>query len=331
MVREAVFYEKLAEAKLKCLLCPHACVINPGKNGICRVRKNMSGKLVSLNYGKVAALALDPVEKKPLYHFFPGKNILSAGSFGCNLSCGFCQNYHIAHREPPLYEVMPDELLGLALEERSRDSVGVAFTYNEPLVWYEYILDAAELLKSYGLKIVLVTNGYANRTVFKKLLPFIDALNIDIKAFRNEFYRKNCRGDLKTVLDNVELAAGYAHVEITALIIPGENDDPGEIKEMASFLARLSPDIPLHFSRYYPAYKFRLPPTPEKTLRETRDVAKEYLNFVYLGNMPGEENDTVCLNCRNVVIKRNIYKIFLPGIKEGKCRFCGSELPYIVM
>ncbi|SHG75507.1 pyruvate formate lyase activating enzyme [Thermosyntropha lipolytica DSM 11003] len=331
MVREAVFYARREEKKVKCLLCPHGCVISPGKNGICRVRKNMSGRLVSLNYGKVTALALDPVEKKPLYHFFPGRNILSLGSLGCNFSCGFCQNYHIAHGEPALYEIFPDELLSLALEEQSRDSVGVAFTYNEPLIWYEYIMDTAEKLKSHGLKTVLVTNGYINKEAFKKLLPLIDALNIDIKAFNEEFYRRHCRGDLKTVLDNVELAASCAHVEVTSLLIPRENDAREEIKGLAAFLARISPFIPLHFSRYYPAYKFTLPPTPEEILHQARDTAREYLHFVYLGNLPGEENDTVCLKCQNLLIRRRIYQVFPVGIRDGRCSFCGEELSYIVM
>lgn len=331
MLREAVFYEKLENGGIKCLLCPHACKIMPGKTGWCRVRKNSGARLVSLSYGRLAALALDPIEKKPLYHFFPGKNILSAGSFGCNLSCAFCQNYHLAHGEPPLYEIMPQELLQLALEERSRDSVGLAFTYNEPLISYEYVMDTAELIKSRGLKTVLVTNGYIDKKAFKKLLPFIDALNIDIKAFNDEFYRRYCRGDLKTVLDNVELAAAYAHIEITTLVIPGENDDRREIKGLACFLSNLSPDIPLHFSRYYPAYKFSLPPTPEPVLRELKDIACDCLHFVYLGNLPGEANDTICLNCKKVIIKRNLYQVSLSGIKEGKCSFCGSEISYIVM
>lgn len=331
ITKEAVFYEQLKADEVRCLLCPHTCRIMPGKTGLCRVRKNIAGRLISLSYGQISSLALDPIEKKPLYHFYPGRNILSAGSFGCNLACGFCQNYSIAHGEPFLYQFMPEELLDLALEEKEKDSVGVAFTYNEPLIWYEYIRDTAELLKSQGLKTVLVTNGYIDKHAFKKLLPLIDALNIDIKAFNDEFYRRHCRGDLRTVLDNVELAAGYAHVEITTLIIPGENDDKREIKALASFLARINPQIPLHFSRYYPAYRFRLPPTPEGTLREARDIGRECLDFVYLGNMPGEENNTACLNCGRVIIKRHVYNVALAGVKDGRCAFCGSDLPYIVM
>ncbi|MBO8158078.1 AmmeMemoRadiSam system radical SAM enzyme [Thermosyntropha sp.] len=330
-IKEALFYERLEEDKVKCLLCPHECRIMPGRTGICRMRRNLEGKLVSLNYGRLAALALDPIEKKPFYHFYPGKNILSAGTAGCNFSCGFCQNYHLAHEIPDLYEVDLSGLVAVTMDAQRKDSIGLAFTYNEPLIWYEYVLETAEILKNENLKTVLVTNGYIKKKPLKRLLPCIDALNIDVKAFTDEFYRRNCRGDLKTVMQTVEEAALTGHVEITTLIIPGENDSEEELRNLSRWLAELNPDIPLHFSRYYPAYKFTSSPTPEGTLKKARDIAKEYLNFVYLGNLPGEQNNTPCLNCGNILIKRDGYKTQFVNFENGKCRSCGAEAYYIKM
>lgn len=294
---EAMYYEKLDEQKVRCFLCPHHCLIHPGQTGICRVRANEGGRLFSLNYGEVASLALDPVEKKPLYHFFPGSMVLSTGTFGCNLSCGFCQNHSLAHGKPGTRSIDPGTLADMALACVQDGSVGVAFTYNEPCIWYEYIVKAAMALKEKNLKVVLVTNGFIEKTPLQELLPCVDAMNIDVKAFNNEFYTRNCKARLDPVKASVELAVGKCHVEITNLVIPGENDEIKEIGSLAGWLASLNPNIPLHLSRYHPAYHFNLPATPRETINQARDEARQYLNFVFIGNLPEEENHTYCLNC----------------------------------
>jgi len=329
MNQEAMFYEKLDEGKVKCNLCPHHCIIKPGHQGICRCRENNQGRLLTRNYAEVAAIALDPIEKKPLYHFYPGSMILSVGTFGCNLSCAFCQNHTLAHGNPSSRTVEPQELVKLAERSRLEGSVGAAFTYNEPIIWYEYIYDTAALLKEKGLQVVIVTNGYIEQKPLQQLLPFVDAMNIDVKAFTEDFYRKNCKAGLKQVLETVECAASKCHVEVTNLVIPGENDDMEDIEKMAKWLAGINPAIPLHLSRYHPAYKFVTEATPAQTLNKARETAGRYLDYVFLGNIGGTDNNTYCLECENLLIKRNDYDTEIVGIQEGRCSSCGRELEYI--
>ncbi|MGS0765713.1 AmmeMemoRadiSam system radical SAM enzyme [Syntrophomonas curvata] len=328
---EAQFYEKRENRRVKCLLCPHHCSLHEGQEGLCRVRVNREGELISLNYGEVASLALDPIEKKPLFHFHPGKLILSAGTFGCNLACAFCQNYSLAHEIPPTSYLDTAALLDIARQAEPEGSVGVAFTYNEPSVWYEYIRAAAPKLKERGFKVVLVSNGYIDPRPLEEMLPWVDAVNIDLKAFNDEFYRRHCRGRLAAVLETVEKAAAATHVEITTLLIPEENDDSTEISNLAHWLAAINPDMPLHLSRYHPAYKFNQAPTPLHTLQAARETAREHLNFVYLGNIPGEQNLTLCLNCGGMLISRTVYDVNTEGLKDGCCRYCGSRVDYIVI
>lgn len=325
---EAMYYEKLDNEKVRCHLCPHRCLIKEGNNGICRVRVNRGGVLYTLNYGEISSLALDPIEKKPLYHYCPGSLILSAGTFGCNLSCSFCQNYSIAHGQPPTSQAGPEQLVDIAVEARDEGSIGMAFTYNEPSIWYEYVYRCSIKLKEQGLKSILVTNGYIEQQPLKDLMPFIDAMNIDVKAFTNEFYRRNCKAELDKVKTTVEAVVGQVHVEITNLVIPGENDDLQEIKALARWLASLDALIPLHLSRYHPAYKMSLPSTPEQTIYQAHDVAREYLDFVYTGNMSGE-NNTVCRCCGNTIVKRSGYTVNTGGIENGRCGHCGAEITYI--
>lgn len=327
---EAQFYEKADNYRVKCLLCPHGCSLSEGQEGLCRVRVNRKGTLYSLNYGEVASLALDPIEKKPLFHFYPGKLILSAGTFGCNLACAFCQNYSLAHHIPQTSYLDTAALMEIARQAELEGSVGVAFTYNEPSIWYEYIKEAAANLKENGLKVVLVSNGYIEAQPLRELLPLVDAMNIDVKAFNDEFYRRHCRGRLAAVLDTVERAAAATHVEITTLLIPEENDDSAEIKDLARWLAKLSPDIPLHLSRYHPAYKFKQAATPVSVLQAAQQMAYEYLHFVYLGNIPGEQNLTACLNCGGRLISRTVYDVKIEGFKDGCCQHCSSPVDYIV-
>lgn len=329
-LKEAQYYKKEKDQQVRCGLCPHQCLVKPEQSGICRVRVNHGGQLYSLNYGRVASLALDPIEKKPLYHFFPGKMILSAGTFGCNLSCPFCQNYAIAHQEPETHNLAPEELADIARRCQMQGSVGVAFTYNEPSVWFEYVQECARQLRAIGQQVVLVSNGHIEAEPLEELLPLVGAMNIDVKAFQDSFYRKLCKGSLAAVKERVKQAAARTHVEITTLIIPGENDSLEEIEEMAAWLAALNPLIPLHFSRYHPAYHFDRPPTPVSTLLQARERAGRHLKFVYVGNLAEADNQTSCLECGNLLIDRSGYRAAIVGLKAGRCRHCGADTPYII-
>lgn len=285
-MKQAMYYEKLDSGKVRCNLCPHGCVLAKDAAGVCRARKNFDGGLYSLNYACVASIALDPVEKKPLYHFHPGKLILSAGTFGCNFKCGYCQNWAIAHMDAETSAITPQELADLAVEYTGRGNIGVAYTYNEPSVWYEFVLDSAKLVRERNLLNVLVTNGFINREPLKQLLPYIDAMNIDVKAFTESFYEKYCKGGLDAVRKTVELAASNCHVEITTLVIPGLNNSPEEIGELARWLSSIDRNIVLHLSRFFPNYQMNdIPPTPLSTLKAAREKAIEHLRYVYLGNV----------------------------------------------
>jgi pyruvate formate lyase activating enzyme len=272
--------------KAVCPICPHACALEEGRTGLCRARKNQNGTVVSTNYGKITSIGLDPIEKKPLARFMPGSKILSVGSFGCNLSCPFCQNYTIAcgDEELSVRVIPPEELLNMAVRMISEGNIGVAYTYNEPLIGYEYVMDCARLLRHNNMKNVVVTNGYINPDPLNNLLPFIDAMNIDLKGFSQEFYSK-LGGRLDPVKKTIELATKVCHVEVTTLIIPGENDSEEEMRALAGFLAGISPDIPLHISRFFPRHLYAdRDPTPVKTVYRLADIARESLNYVYSGN-----------------------------------------------
>ncbi|NLI59254.1 MAG: AmmeMemoRadiSam system radical SAM enzyme [Clostridium sp.] len=282
----AMFFNKIEDLKVKCSLCPHKCIIDPDKTGVCGTRKNIEGSLYPLNYGKITSIALDPIEKKPLNNFKPGSLILSVGSFGCNLKCSFCQNWTIAHEFSKCYEITPEELKKKALELTSKGNIGIAFTYNEPSTWYEFVYDTSILIKKAGLSNVLVTNGYIERKPLEKLIPFIDAMNIDLKAYTHSFYRDICKGQLKHVKDTIEFAASKCHVEVTMLIIPGLNDSIQDIALASKWLSSISPDIVLHLTRFFPNYKMgNVVPTPIQTLENARKEALKHLNFVYLGNV----------------------------------------------
>ena len=285
-----------------CPVCPHHCSLKERQYGRCRARKNEKGTIICVNYGKITALALDPVEKKPLRHFFPGSMILSAGSYGCNLSCPFCQNYQIsmagseekeaadyvtdeaAAGVPDFREMSPEELAELAEDLRGRGNIGVAFTYNEPLVGYEFVRDTARLVRRRGMKNVLVTNGTGEIPVLEELLPCIDAMNIDLKGFTQDYYRK-LGGDLDTVKAFIKRAAQVCHVELTTLIVPGENDSLEEMERQAGWIAAVDPDIVLHVTRFFPQYRMKdRNATDVKTIYRLRDAAGKYLKHVYTGN-----------------------------------------------
>ncbi len=286
-VHEAMYFEQKGEGRVVCCLCPHRCRLGEGQLGICQARQNLQGKLYSLNYGQVSSIALDPIEKKSLRHFQPGSSVLSVGSFGCNFRCSYCQNWSISQQKPDTREVSPEELAELALRYASShpDCIGVAYTYSEPVIWYEYVLDSARRVKQNGLSNVLVTNGYLEKEPLQELLPYIDAINLDIKSYTDDFYRQMCGGFLSHVLDNARLMAGYCHLEVTTLLIPGKNDTAKEIGALAKFLAEIKPDIPLHLTRYFPNYKMDLPPTPRQSMNRALREARQYLKYVHPGNV----------------------------------------------
>jgi len=258
-LKPAKYWVKKEEGVVQCLLCPHQCTIKPGKEGICKNKKNIEGELYAHRYGEVSAIALDPIEKKPLYHFYPGSQILSIGTVGCNFQCKFCQNYHLVEATVPTEEVEIEELISSAKRHRS---VGIAYTYNEPFISFEFVLDCAVRAREAGLKNVLVTNGYYNPEPFEELLPYIDAMNIDLKSLQDDFYRRLCGGRLEPVLKTIERAHQDCLVELTNLLVTDENDSDEDIQKLVDWIASLDPEIPLHFSRYHPMYKFTNPPTP---------------------------------------------------------------------
>ncbi|TYQ15897.1 UNVERIFIED_CONTAM: pyruvate formate lyase activating enzyme [Acetivibrio alkalicellulosi] len=284
--KQAMFFNKIDDLKVHCFLCPHNCIIKPEALGFCKARKNIDGTLYSLNYGKITSMALDPIEKKPLYHFKPESMILSVGTFGCNLKCSFCQNWMIAHENPQLYNITSEQLVKKALELTSNENIGIAYTYNEPSIWYEFIYETAILIKESGLLNVLVTNGFINRKALEKIIPYIDAINIDVKAYTDLFYKDICMAKLKNVKETVEYVATKCHLEVTTLVIPGLNDSAKEIVLLSKWLSSISPKIPLHLSRFFPNYKMReVLPTSKETLENLRKEALEYLNHVYIGNI----------------------------------------------
>lgn len=283
-MKEALFYQVLSGKKVRCLLCPHVCVIPDGESGICRVRQNKQGKLYSLIYAQITSLALDPIEKKPLYHHRPGEYILSVGTRGCNFTCLFCQNWSISQSLDASTEHLPPE--EIIKQAKSHKSFGIAYTYNEPFIWYEYVLDTAVLAKKEGLENVLVTNGYVNPEPLERILPFIDAMNIDLKSIQDGFYRKFCNGQLEPVLKTIKRAHEACHIELTNLIIPTLNDTQENFIELTGWIyENLGAEVPLHFSRYFPCYKMNLPPTPPETLRIAEQIARKKLKHVYLGNI----------------------------------------------
>jgi pyruvate formate lyase activating enzyme len=286
MKRNAMFFEKLDNKFVHCYLCPHNCHIKNGGIGFCGVRKNEEGELYSLNYGEITSVSLDPIEKKPLARFMPGSYILSVGSFGCNMTCGFCQNHSISRERASSSFLESKDLVELALKSKGEQgNIGIAFTYNEPSIWYEYVYDVCQQSDLTELDIVLVSNGYISPEPLKAILPYISAMNIDLKAFNDDFYKKTCSGDVDSVKRTIEIASTDCHVEVTTLLVNGCNDSPEEIEALCQWLASVDSEIPLHLSRYFPRYKFDAPPTPVETLYKAKEIADKYLTHVFLGNI----------------------------------------------
>jgi len=319
---------KSSDEKLECLLCPHYCRLENGRTGICGVRKNTGEKIELTTYGVLSGFALDPIEKKPLYHFFPGYNILSIGSFGCNLRCDFCQNYHISQKIPK--SLVPGMTLKKIIAESAdaENNIGLAFTYNEPLIWFEFMRDAANLVKEKGLHTVIVSNGYVNKNPLKEITEFIDAFNIDLKAFNDAFYRKLTGAELEPVKQSLkQISNSGKHLEITTLIIPGQNDDEKEMaRETEWIAAELGKDVPLHLSRYFPTYKRDTPATADGSLKRLFEIASEKLDYVYIGNSQAEpKQNTFCSVCGALITVRTGYETKTRNLnKDGKCTSCGN-------
>jgi pyruvate formate lyase activating enzyme len=313
---------------VRCGLCPHRCLIADGKRGICRVRENRGGTLFALTYGRVAAVQLDPIEKKPLFHFHPGTQILSVGSVGCNFRCGFCQNWHLVVGEASLSPVGIPELVRNAGES---GAVGIAYTYNEPLIGFEFVWDCAREFRKAGMANVLVTNGYVSPEPLAELLPMMDAMNIDLKSMDSEFYRKSCGGDLAPVLDTIRAASQRVHVEITTLLVTGENDSDEAIRKVVDFVAGTDPEIPLHFSRYFPQHRFTAPPTPPARLEAAYRIGREKLAYVYVGNyhLAGSE-DTRCPRCGATAVRRLGYRASVVGLTGDRCASCAATLRFVI-
>lgn len=325
MIKPAAYYHKVDQSTVVCDLCPADCRLIDGKTGICGSRFNRGGELFTDNYAELVTLAVDPIEKKPLYHFYPGTEILSTGPNCCNLGCLNCQNWSISQDKAPTIQFTPDRLVQAAIDHKS---LGVAFTYSEPMLWFEYIMDAAPLLHANGLKVVLVTNGYINPKPLADMISVTDAMNVDLKGMSEDFYKRICKGRLQPVLDNVrQIAESHVHLELTNLIIPGENDSDDQLAELIDFVASLSESIPLHFSAYHPDFKMENPATPESTLIRARQMAAKKLCYVYIGNaaVPGG-SDTRCPQCNYLLISRSGYQTSVTGLRDGRCISCGASV-----
>ena len=325
---DAKYWKKLEDGRIACELCPQACVIPEGGHGICLGRSNRDGVLRAENFGQTVSVAMDPIEKKPLYHVCPGLSVLSIACNGCNLRCDFCQNWTISQMKAQTTPLPPAELVKLALESRS---FGVAYTYTEPVVWFEYLVQAGALVRESGLKNILVTNGVLNEAPLRELLPLIDAMNIDLKSMKESFYRDHCHSKgAEAAKRTIRLAAEACFVEVTNLIIPGLNDSDEDLRELAAFVADVNPSIPLHFSRYFPTYKMDIPATPVSTLVRAKEIAQERLQYVYLGNVRVEDDaNTYCPDDGRLLVRRTGYQTEVVGIDGGCCSGCGRPADFL--
>src|SRR5580700_4526241 len=331
-LNEGRWWEAEPAGRVHCYLCPRHCHINPGQAGFCFIRINQGGKLYSLGYGAPAALQIDPIEKKPLSHFLPGTRVFSMGTAGCNMGCFFCQNWDISksrHDQVHSQSVPPGDVPLLALQHGC-DSI--AFTYNEPTIWGEYVIDICKAAKKQGLKTVMVSNGYVTREAFHDIYEHVDAANIDLKAFTENFYGKITLTHLGPVLETLQWLKNEARVwfEITNLMIPGLNDDPLETRKLAEWvLEKLGPDVPLHFTAFHPDFKLRdKPRTPPETLHEARATAREVgLHYVYEGNIHSEGGNTSCPSCDALLISRSWHDVTRNDLQAGRCPNCGLLVP----
>jgi len=339
-MKEALFYEKIKEKKVKCHLCNHYCLIAEGRRGLCGVRENQDGKLYTLVYGKVIAKHVDPIEKKPLFHFLPGSESYSIATVGCNFRCSFCQNadisqaskegYFFQKKEIPGEEMTPEEIVREAIHN---NCPSISYTYTEPTIFAEFALETMKLARTQGLKNVWVSNGYTTKEALEAVAPYLDAANIDLKFFRDDLYFRICGAHLKPVLEILKLYKKLGiWLEITTLVIPGKNDDQEQLEGIAKFIAKeLGPETPWHLSRFFPMYKMtNISPTPEETIYQAREIGKRAgLKYIYGGNLPGDSTEnTFCPKCDESVIKRFGYSIERLDDK-GKCRKCGEKIDLV--
>ncbi len=330
--REALYYRKLGNGKVGCILCPRGCSIPTGSTGFCRARRNIGGTLYALGYAAPCAIHLDPIEKKPFFHFLPKSRAYSIASAGCNLRCKFCQNWEISQASPLdtfNYSASPESI---ALAAARQGCKSIAYTYTEPTNFYEYMLDTARAARDRGILNVYHSNGFINREPLKELCRFLDAANIDLKGFSSSFYRDVCEGELEPVLETLKsLKREGVWVEITNLVIPGKNDDPATIRRMADWIrGNMGPETPLHFSRYFPLYRMtHIPPTPVETLENARSAARQAgLKYVYIGNVPGNAGEnTYCPKCSRVLVRRSGLSVLEMRLRDGKCPSCGTHIP----
>ena len=329
--RKALYYKKLGNGSVACLLCPRGCIISSGSTGFCRARQNLKGTLYALGYASPCAIHTDPIEKKPFFNFLPRSRSYSIACAGCNLRCKYCQNWDISQSSPLdtiNYAVPPEGVARAAGREGCRT---IAYTYTEPTNFYEYMLDTAKAAHEAGILNIYHSNGFINQGPLKELIPFLDAANIDLKGFTTAFYRNVCEGELETVLETLKtLKQAGVWVEITNLVIPGINDDQGVIGKMAEWIrGNLGPETPLHFSRFFPLYKMiHISPTPVETLERARGAAcRAGLMYVYIGNVPGHSGEnTYCPKCEGLMVKRSGYSVLEMHIKGGRCPACGTHI-----
>ncbi len=347
-MKKATLFKKLKDKKIKCTACNHFCTISNNRTGICSVRKNKGGKLYLLVHSKASDTNIDPIEKKPLFHFLPGSEAFSFGTLGCNFACQFCQNWRSSQAPKVIkkelaksnrqdefekkltslgHDLPPEEIVNICTQKKIPV---IAYTYNEPAIFLEYAYDTAKLAQKEGIKNIFVSNGFESKKAINKIAPYLDAINVDLKAFTKKFYKEICKGRLKPVLDNIK----YYHkkgiwLEITTLIIPDHNDSDKELKQIAEFIASVSKDIPWHITRFSPAYKMQnVPQTPEETIKKTYNIGKEAgLKYVYAGNIFDQDrHSTHCPKCKNLLIERDWGYLKIRGLKNGKCEKCGEEI-----
>lgn len=328
---EARFYEKLPYKKIKCKLCPRECVIDDRERGYCGVRENRGGTYYSLVYARVCAAHVDPVEKKPFFHFLPGTLAFSVAAAGCNVNCKMCQNWDISQVRPEQVRATHVPPRDLAAMAKQYQCASIAYTYSEPVVFYEYVADAAQAGRAAGIKSAVVTGGYIQQDPLRKLCERVDAIKVDLKAFSPKFYKEIVNGELKPVLDTlVTIRKLGMWNEIVYLVIPSLNDGDEEFKGLARWVkTELGADVPLHFSRFHPEYLLKnLPPTPVKTLERAKAIAdSEGLHYVYIGNVPGHPaENTYCPKCRRVVVERTGFTIRSMHIRKGRCRYCQQAI-----
>ena len=331
-MKEALFYKKVGK-DVQCQLCPHFCMIKTGERGKCGVRENKAGTLYSLNYGKAISTAVDPIEKKPLFHFMPGTKSYSIATVGCNFSCLFCQNWEISQMPKPNKMVIGEELPPAKIVEDAlaKGCKSIAYTYTEPTIFFEYAYDTAKLANKKGLKNIFVTNGFINKEPVDMIEPYLDAANIDLKGFSEEYFKTVIGGRLKPILDTIK----YMHkkgiwIELTTLIVPGHNDSPAMLKKIVDFIVSVDKEIPWHISRFYPHYKMsNVPPTDIEILKKAHDIGKKAgIKYIYIGNVPGNEYEsTVCSKCKKKVISRAAFTVHDIDMKGDACAFCGNKIP----